>query len=58
MILANKNGNLSVIHVLRKTRSGTHVQAAHSNHTFFVSNKEQSVKLCESAEEAMAHVQG
>jgi|LNFM01.1.fsa_nt_gb hypothetical protein len=57
MILAKKNGWLIAVRVVRKTRSGSHVQPIGSDRTTFVSLRDASGKLCEGVAEATAFVQ-
>lgn len=57
MILAKKNGWLIAVRVVRKTRSGAHVQPIYSDHTTFVSMRDANSKLCEDVAEAVAFVQ-
>jgi hypothetical protein len=56
MILANKNGDLSLVEVVRKTRSGTHVRNACSTSTYFVSKKDKNRLLVDSAEAGIEFV--
>ena len=56
MILANKNGWIIAVQVVRKTRSGTHVKPIDSKHTTFISLRDASCKLCSDADEAVAFV--
>ena len=57
MILAKKNGWLIAVRVIRKTRSGAHVQPIDSDRTTFVSLRDANSKLCEDVAEAVAFVQ-
>ncbi len=57
MILAKKNGWLIAVRVVRKTRSGAHVQPIDSDRTTFVSLRDANCKLCEDVAEAVAFVQ-
>lgn len=57
MILAKKNGWLIAVRVVRKTRSGAHVQPIDSDRTTFVSLRDANCKLCDDVAEAMAFVQ-
>lgn len=54
MILATKTGWLILVRVLRKTRSGHHVQAIGSPHAFFVSLKDEGRALFGDVEAAIA----
>lgn len=56
MILAKKNGWLIAVRVVRKTRSGAHVQPIDSDRTTFVSLRDANCKLCEDVDEAVAFV--
>lgn len=56
MILANKNGDLSLVEVVRKTRSGTHVRNVCSKGTYFVSKKDKNRLLVDSAEAGIEFV--
>lgn len=56
MILAKKNGWLIAVKIVRKTRSGAHVQAVDSDRTTFVSLRDTNSKLCEDVAEAAAFV--
>ena len=56
MILAKKNGWLIAVRVVRKTRSGAHVQPIDSKHTTFVSLRDASCKLCSDVDAAVAFV--
>lgn len=56
MILAKKNGWLIAVRVVRKTRSGAHVQLIDSDRTTFVSLRDASSKLCDGVAEAVAFV--
>lgn len=54
MILANNNGWLIAVRVVRKTRCGTHVQPIDSERTTFVSLRDASCKLCSYVDAAVA----
>lgn len=56
MILANKNGWLIAVRVVRKTRCGTHVQPIDGERTTFVSLRDASCKLCNDVDAALAFV--
>lgn len=56
MILAKKNGWLIAVRIVRKTRSGAHVQPIDSDRTTFVSLRDANCKLCEDVGEAVAFV--
>lgn len=56
MILAQKNGWLIAVRVVRKTRSGTHVRPIDSDRTIFVSLRDASRKLCNDVGDAAAFV--
>lgn len=56
MILAKKNGWLIAVRVVRKTRSGAHVQPIDSNNTTFVSLRDASCKLCSDVDAAVVFV--
>ena len=53
MILARKDDWLIAVRVLRKTRSGSHVQPVDSDRQFFVSARDCRSKLCSDVAEAM-----
>ncbi len=57
MILAKKNGWLIAVRVVRKTRSGAHVQPIDSDRTTFVSLRDASCKLCEDVAQAIVFVE-
>lgn len=56
MILANKNGWLIAVRLIRKTRSGTHVQPIDSKRSIFVSLRDSTSLLCGSVDDAIAFV--
>ncbi len=56
MILAKKNGWLIAVRIVRKTRSGAHVQAVDSERPVFVSLRDNTSKLCSDLDEAVAFV--
>lgn len=56
MILAKKNGWLIAVRVVRKTRSGSHVQPIDSGRMTFVSLRDTNSKLCEDVAEAVTFV--
>ncbi len=56
MILAKKSGWLVAVRIVRKTRSGAHVQAIDSERTVFVSLRDNTSKLCADVDDAIAFV--
>lgn len=56
MILAKKSGWLIAVRVVRKTRSGAHVQAIDSERTVFISLRDNTSKLCSDVDEAVVFV--
>jgi hypothetical protein len=56
MILANKNGWLVAVRIVRKTRSGHHVLPIDSNTSTFISRQDTSCKICSDVAEAIAFV--
>lgn len=56
MILALKNGWLIAVKVVRKTRSGVHIEYIDDKTARFLSKKDSSWMLCNTTDEAFAFV--